>query len=551
MVGATPPSLDDLLDPCGRELLKDPISTMMLSPQEWGEVVEQGVRIKPFMDTILKQDAEQYQQFVLSLYKRGMIQFTSRPKDRITPFFVAKKSGALRLVLDCRAVNQRFRQPPAMKMAAGSSWSNLQVPPGQTLYIAQSDIRDYFYSLPLPVELQRYFCLPAIPGRLLADWGVLPQHGCDFDDEGMVHPMFVVTPMGWSWAMYWAQRIHSFQALSGAGLDPSREVADGVACPSLASGEPVMIAYADNLNIAGICKDRVQKAKDDAVAHLRSIGLIVHEELDATSSANSLCFHVDGVVGKVTPIPSKVGKVIAMLRCLASGPRVSGKMVEKLIGHCIHFMMLRRELLSVFRSMYQFVQDCYHTRRRLWPTARAEAKWAASLLSVSFADLRRSWDTTVYTSDASLSGIGVCKSVFTAQHVDEIGRRKEIWRYKCKAPVAPRKATVSHQDDYVGLDPFADVETVKPCNLKREDPYEINDVFPEISIDDMLPEKWSFVFAAPMKYPEPITVLEFRAILAALRRKLRDKSSFGRNTYTSPIILLQFFVLGKGEVVHT
>ena len=186
-------------------------------------------------------------------------------------------------------------------MAAGSSWSSLQLPPGESLFVAQFDIRGYFYSLPLPLELQPYFCLRAILGRLLAERGVSPQHGSDFDDEGMVHPMFVVTPMGWSWAMYWAQRIHSYQALVGAGLGPNREVAEGVACPSLETGEPVVIAYADNLNIAGICRQRVQQAKDDAVAHLRHIGFVVHEELDAASSANSLGFHINVAVGKVTP----------------------------------------------------------------------------------------------------------------------------------------------------------------------------------------------------------------------------------------------------------
>ena len=403
----------------------------------------------------------------------------------------------------------------------------MQLPPGESLFVAQFDIRGYFYSLPLPLELQPYFCLRAILDRLLAERGVFPQHGSDFDDEGMVHPMFVVTPMGWSWAMYWAQRIHSYQALVGAGLGPNREVAEGVACPSLEPGEPVMIAYVDNLNIAGICRQRVQQAKDDAVAHLRHIGFVVHEELDAASSANSLGFHIDVAVGKVTPIPSKVGKVIAMLRCLASGPRVSGKMVEKLIGHCVHFMMLRCELLSMFRSMYQFVQDCYQSRRRLWPPARSEAKWAADLLAVSFADLKRPWDSTVYASDASLSGMGVCKSEFATQRVNHIGRRKENWRYKCKAPVAPKKATVSHHDPCVGLDPFIDIVTVKPCEVQHEDPYEINDAFPEISFEGMSPQKWIFVFAARMKFPEPITVLEFRAILAPLRHKLRNKSSFG------------------------
>lgn len=112
VVGATPPCLDDLLDPVGRELLQDPIAAMMLTPQEWGEVVEKGLQVKPYMDVVLQHDSHQYHTFVHGLYQRGMLHFTSRPKDITTPFFVAKKDGRLRLVMDCRSINQKFRDPP-------------------------------------------------------------------------------------------------------------------------------------------------------------------------------------------------------------------------------------------------------------------------------------------------------------------------------------------------------------------------------------------------------------------------------------------------------
>lgn len=62
------PDLHSLLDPHGRELLEDPVSAMMLSLQEWGEVVEKGGRIKPFMDTILQHDAAKYQEFIRGLF---------------------------------------------------------------------------------------------------------------------------------------------------------------------------------------------------------------------------------------------------------------------------------------------------------------------------------------------------------------------------------------------------------------------------------------------------------------------------------------------------
>lgn len=179
----------------------------------------------------------------------------------------------------------------------------------------------------------------------------------------------------------------------------------------------------------------------------------------------------------MSPIPQKVSKVIAALRWLQRRPRITGKFIEKIIGHCVHFFLLRRELLSVFRSLYQFVQDSYLKRQRLWRSAATEAGWAASLLSISFADLRREWNPTLIATDASVSGIAVSSCCSTTSQVSTIGKVKENWRFKVKAPIAPRKKTVQHVDVSQGLDPFLDVETVKPVTLLREDLFELDEFF--------------------------------------------------------------------------
>lgn len=114
-----------------------------------------------------------------------MIDLTAKPKDLISPFFVQKKSGKLRLVLDCRGTNRRFQSPPPMALSAGATWGSVRVPRGQSLYIAQSDIRDYFYGLELPAPLQDLFCLPAILGHLLKEWQI---SGDGIDHEGWTFP---------------------------------------------------------------------------------------------------------------------------------------------------------------------------------------------------------------------------------------------------------------------------------------------------------------------------------------------------------------------------
>ena len=274
------------------------------------------------------------------------------------------------------ATNRLFRPCPDLALAAGYSYAQLEVPADETLYIAQSDIKDYFYSLGLPEDLQKFFCLPPLNTAELRAAGVPAE--C-LPDSSNAYPTFIVVPMGWSWAMWLAQRTHQHQAAIACNLDISRVIVDGRPSPSLSDGEPAILPYADNLNVVGTDKSRVQKTKDIIVAHLRKLGFLVHEELDATDYAVSLGFLIDGKKGIVRPNPAKLGKVILCLEWLSSRPRVSGKIVERLIGHCVHFFMLRRELLSLFRSLYDFKATHLHHRTRLWTSASVEAGWAADL----------------------------------------------------------------------------------------------------------------------------------------------------------------------------
>ena len=106
------PCVPDDLDASGRELLCDFNNIMQLSHDEWGEVCEAGEGFQPYMDTRLSQHVDLYFEFVGDLFNGGMLSFTDDPSEIVTPFFVGKKDGPLRLVWDCRVANRRFRRPP-------------------------------------------------------------------------------------------------------------------------------------------------------------------------------------------------------------------------------------------------------------------------------------------------------------------------------------------------------------------------------------------------------------------------------------------------------
>ncbi|CAL1154679.1 unnamed protein product [Cladocopium goreaui] len=514
--------LDQVLDAAGREVVGDPHGRMLVSEAEWGEIVEKGETVMPYMDVTLQKCPELYHQFILDLYEKNLISFTSKPQGLVTPFFVAKKNGRLRFILDCRAVNRRFHPPPPLAMAAGSTWSSLDLPQGEILYTAQSDIRDYFYSLELPTSLQPLFCLPAIPHRLLQAWGVDERHFSEPDGQGWVFPHLVAVPMGWNWAMWLSQRAHQQIALEASGLGVDRVLVEGKPCPELASGKPVIIPYADNLNVTGINAELVQQTKDVVVKRLRELGFRVHEELDAHHTCQSLGFLIDGLNGTVSPIPERLDKICKAFMWLSRRPQVSGRSIERLLGHAVHICLLRRELLSIFRGLYDFAYSCYDRRAKLWPVAAKEARWAANLLKLCQADLKKTWSRQVTSSDASLSGIAVCKRDMEPAEQSIIGGIKEHWRYKSRIPVNPREAALSP------LDPFSNPETVKPSEVQKQDPFELNEVFPEVPKKHLQKDLWHDVFAVHMTHPEHISLLEGRGVVAALRHKFRSSFEFNR-----------------------
>ena len=90
-VGAHAPMCIEVIDSIGREILQDPQRTMLLDCQQWGEVLEKGEKVVPYMDECLKKDPVLYQQFIHDLFTRGMIRFRNHAKSLIPPFFVIKK----------------------------------------------------------------------------------------------------------------------------------------------------------------------------------------------------------------------------------------------------------------------------------------------------------------------------------------------------------------------------------------------------------------------------------------------------------------------------
>ena len=216
----------------------------------------------------------------------------------------------------------------------------------------------------------------------------------------------------------------------------------------------------------------------------------------AVDVAQSLGFLIDGRRGIVTPLPQRLERVILCFKWLSRRPRVSAKTAQKLLGHAVHFMMLRRDIVSVLRGLYDLVQRVGSGRHRLWSTAAREAKWLSRLLRACSADMTRPWLERVTGSGASLSGIAVCARSASSAKVESIGRVRESWRFKGVSP-ENRPRTVLHSRG----DPFGDPDTAKNMFVERWDPFELNENFHELQQEFLDPGEWHQFFAQHMQYP--------------------------------------------------
>ena len=186
-----------------------------------GEAGKQQV-IRPYMCPVLRERRE-YIQFIKTLVCANMLRPGGHKKATVTPFFVRKKDGRIRLVLDARQVNQFFRRPKKVELGSGAALAQLECEAGETLYFATSDLNDAFYVMGIPDWLSAWFSLPSLSvaearevGLLVGAWG----------GGARVYPQLTVLPMGWSWGGDFCQKAHGNVLIRSNVVDLKNRMTD-------------------------------------------------------------------------------------------------------------------------------------------------------------------------------------------------------------------------------------------------------------------------------------------------------------------------------------
>ena len=124
-VGA--PRVEDVLPEEAARYLVGFDDLMLRSSDDILEMEDHGPSLEPYSDPVLKHDDSKYADFVNDLVQRVLVSFTVTPRDQAAFFFVKKKGGQLRLIVDGRRADRLLRPPPSVSLATPESFAALEV----------------------------------------------------------------------------------------------------------------------------------------------------------------------------------------------------------------------------------------------------------------------------------------------------------------------------------------------------------------------------------------------------------------------------------------
>ena len=169
----------------------------------------------PSVDPKKKESRPRLVELIKGLVMVGLVGARTRRRADIGLFFLRKKDGRLRMVLDARQANEYHRAPPHTSLASvnaltaldfGGDYRPEHITPDLEFFSGSVDLRDGFYQF-MNKDLASWFTIN-LPGLTAGEMGVTTVYDeCTgreraADPQEFVWAAFQGMPMGWTWALW-------------------------------------------------------------------------------------------------------------------------------------------------------------------------------------------------------------------------------------------------------------------------------------------------------------------------------------------------------------
>ena len=280
----------------------------MLAEQEVVDFRQKFESVGMYTDIVLSKNKNIRRGFFKRLSECGILGFSRTSKALVSPFFVSKKNGKQRLVLDCRRVNQLFRKPHRPDLGPAEALQRIEQPGEEPIFEAEADLKNCFYQCGIDPWLMEYFCFDdLVPGSFAQDIGVtLDIHGQEIGSSE-VYPCLTVLPMGFNWSFWIVQEMVT-NLCEKSGLPRDRILVSGWPAPSIKEGV-IGNPYCDNLNLFGLQADEVNAQLRRLISVFENHGFELHEIEWARLAATPLGCRFDGRAGVVSPKLEKLHRL--------------------------------------------------------------------------------------------------------------------------------------------------------------------------------------------------------------------------------------------------
>jgi hypothetical protein len=187
-----------------------------------------------------------------------------------------------------------------------------------------------------------------------------------------------------------------------AGVLPSRRLHDKCNLPGFTKDHrTVHLQYVDNFASLRTDRTEVMSAKEAVQELMRSRGFSMHEEGDGLSKTELLGWLLDGCRGMVAPTQRRIWRLRAALDAAICRGRLSGKQLERLVGHCTFTALIRRESLSCFQAVCDFVRIYGPCEAPLPVGVKRELTICRGILPLIRHRMRSPWCEEFLTCDAT------------------------------------------------------------------------------------------------------------------------------------------------------
>ena len=472
----------------------------------------------------------EYVQLVRRMHAVGMLSFTSTPLAVNGVFAVGKDADSDRLIIDAQPANRLFVDSPHVSLPNPSHLVQLQLPPDAPMFVAKTDLSNFYHHLGLPAWMQPFFALPPLsPAELLA-CGVAP---------GAAFPMCVTLPMGFSHAVYIAQTGHEHVVYGSGALSRENSLLS-LRSPAVSSSSCIHGIVIDDFFLFSLSSSLAQREFDSVLAAYLAAGFVVKMSKVVAPTVDPvkvIGFDIHGAAGTIAlPMESHRSLTLATMSLLRAGV-ASSTQVAHLVGRWTWLMMLRRPSLAVLQHVYRWIRVARGSRFTLWPSVQKELRMLLGLQPLLSAHLRDSTFHRVIASDASELAAGVVSTPLTSE-LHEL-----MWPF-CSS----RHSAVlqTHLNGEVGQRALAG--DVGP-HVSEAEVAALHSCMDEFShfYSAVSSSRWSTLVSKAWRDAEHINALELRSALLAVQWALSFPSSLHSRVYLLLDSTVALFSLWKGR----